>query len=239
METKISMKTIYLLLVISLGLVGLGIGSTFAMFTANIEISNPISFTSSLNYNDDVLELIDVTISANSSEDVNFAVFNNDYIAGVNYAVWYSYNGDDDDLDFTVNMDYQDSSSIIGTLSTDEQTLGNCIYITVTNNTSNDITLTMGVITSTDDIVFPSYMNIIPYYYTVQVLVEDGQASSDTQIVVKNYKYTFTFPSQSIYLNVSCTNDQIATYEVNNNYQATLTIENVTNDTFCNVSWGT
>ena len=42
---KISVKTIYLILVISIGLVGLGVGSTFAMFTASSKIDNPISFT--------------------------------------------------------------------------------------------------------------------------------------------------------------------------------------------------
>ena len=40
MKTKISMKTIYLILVITIGLVGLGIGSTLAVFTASAEISN-------------------------------------------------------------------------------------------------------------------------------------------------------------------------------------------------------
>ena len=45
MKTKISMKTIYLILVITIGLVGLGIGSTLAVFTASAEISNPISFS--------------------------------------------------------------------------------------------------------------------------------------------------------------------------------------------------
>ena len=51
MKTKISMKTIYLILVITIGLVGLGIGSTLAVFTASAEISNPISFSSNLSYN--------------------------------------------------------------------------------------------------------------------------------------------------------------------------------------------
>ena len=45
MKTKISMKTIYLILVISIGLIGLGVGSTYAVFTASAEISNPISFS--------------------------------------------------------------------------------------------------------------------------------------------------------------------------------------------------
>lgn len=46
MKKKISMKTIYLLAVIAVGLVGLGVGSTYAVFTASATIDNPIAFTS-------------------------------------------------------------------------------------------------------------------------------------------------------------------------------------------------
>ena len=48
MKKKISMKTIYLLAVIAVGLVGLGVGSTYAVFTASATIDNPIAFTSNL-----------------------------------------------------------------------------------------------------------------------------------------------------------------------------------------------
>ena len=60
MKTKISMKTIYLILVITIGLVGLGIGSTLAVFTASAEISNPISFSSNLSYNGDIFDTVEV-----------------------------------------------------------------------------------------------------------------------------------------------------------------------------------
>ena len=67
MKTKISMKTIYLILVISIGLIGLGVGSTYAVFTANAEISNPISFSSNLSYKADIFDTADITIGPNSS----------------------------------------------------------------------------------------------------------------------------------------------------------------------------
>ena len=62
MEKKIPIKTIYLLLVISLGLVGLGIGSTYAVFTASSEIISPISLSSNLSYGSNVLETVSVKV---------------------------------------------------------------------------------------------------------------------------------------------------------------------------------
>lgn len=71
--------------------------------------------------------------------------------------------------------------------------------------------------------------------YIVQVLVEDGNGDSDIQTINKGETYTFTFSSMSQDLDVSCTNNQVAEYVVNNSYMATLTIESVTADTTCNV----
>lgn len=160
METKISMKTIYLLLVISIGLIGLAVGSTFAVFTASAEIDNPISFTSNLSYTDNIFQTIDVTIPANSSEDVNFMIYNDSNIGeNVNYTIWYNYDGNDSDITFTEGTGSttgETSSSPTGTISTDSEELG--VFLTITNNTSTDITLTMGVATNTEDIVLPSYM---------------------------------------------------------------------------------
>lgn len=158
METKISMKTIYLLLVISIGLISLAVGSTFAVFTASAEIDNPISFTSNLSYTDNIFQTIDVTIPANSSEDVNFAIWNiYNSNKDINYTTWYIYDGNDNDISFTINYYEQVASPPSGTLDQD----GNGVFLTITNNTSTDITLTMGVATNTEDIVLPNYMKIV------------------------------------------------------------------------------
>ena len=45
---KISIKTFYLIAVISIGLIGLAVGSTYAMFTTSAEINNPITISSNL-----------------------------------------------------------------------------------------------------------------------------------------------------------------------------------------------
>ena len=156
METKISMKTIYLILVITIGLVGLGIGSTLAVFTASAEISNPISFSSNLSYDGDVFDTAEVTIGPNSSRDVNFAIYNTAMLPNINYVIWYIYEGNSSDLYFTTNVG-SSPSGVVSYREGDPQQ-GEELYFNVTNNTSNTITVTMGVATSQSDIVLPSYM---------------------------------------------------------------------------------
>lgn len=155
MKTKISMKTIYLILVITIGLVGLGIGSTLAVFTASAEISNPISFSSNLSYNGDIFDTVEVTIGPNATRTTNVSIFNDEQIDGVKYAVWYIYEGNSNDISFVRNQesDIDPSGTDIGQ--------GGTLNMDIKNNTSNTITITIGVTTSKEDIVLPSYMKVI------------------------------------------------------------------------------
>ena len=61
---KISIKTFYLIAVISIGLIGLAVGSTSAMFTTSAEINNPITISSNLISNDDVMETFEVEVKS-------------------------------------------------------------------------------------------------------------------------------------------------------------------------------
>ena len=158
METKISMKTIYLILVITIGLVGLGVGSTFAVFTATAEIANPITLKSDLTYNDDIFDTVDITISPGASKDANIGIYNEGDIDKFNYAVWYIYDGNDSDVTFTRNT--------VGTIMPNGVINGDSdavVGIKIKNNTSNTVTITVGVATSKDDIVLPSYMRLVTY----------------------------------------------------------------------------
>lgn len=61
---KISVKTFYLIAVISIGLIGLAVGSAYAMFTTSAEINNPITISSNLISNDDVMETFEVEVKS-------------------------------------------------------------------------------------------------------------------------------------------------------------------------------
>ena len=158
METKISMKTIYLILVITIGLVGLGVGSTFAVFTATAEIANPITLKSDLTYNDDIFDTVDITIGPGESRDANVGLYNEGGVDYFYYAVWYIYDGSDGDITFTRNA--------IGTIMPNGVINGDSdgvVGLKIKNNTSNTITITVGVATSKDNIVLPSYMKLVTY----------------------------------------------------------------------------
>lgn len=155
---KITFKNIYLLLIISIGLVSLGVGSTFAMFTASKSIDNPISFNSNLSYKEDIFESFDISIDANSYKNIQFVLSNDNDIDNLKYASWYIYDGNDGDIGFSLTSD---SIAASGSLPSD----GGTISIKVTNNTSNAIELTMGVSVTNDAMVLPSYMKLIPSNY--------------------------------------------------------------------------
>ena len=198
MKTKISMKTIYLILVITIGLVGLGIGSTLAVFTASAEISNPISFSSNLSYNGDIFDTVEVTIGPNATRTTNVSIFNDEQIDGVKYAVWYIYEGNSNDISFVRNQesDIDPSGTDIGQ--------GGTLSMDIKNNTSNTITITIGVTTSKEDIVLRSYMKVITL---ATVAKYNLTLNKSTGVSTKYYKvngassYTSTTTNKTLSVN--------------------------------------
>lgn len=85
MKKKISIKTLYLLTVIAVGLIALGVGSTYAMFTSRVEITNPITMNTTLNSDSDIIDTIDVELD---QTDIKVAVINisNTSSSKLNYA---------------------------------------------------------------------------------------------------------------------------------------------------------
>ena len=105
---QISVKTFYLIAVISIGLIGLAVGSTYAMFTTSAEINNPITISSNLTSNNDVMETFEVEIEPYKTVTQTINI-NSGTVSNVNYAVWY--------LNNISNVD-------IGILSTNTRTTG-------------------------------------------------------------------------------------------------------------------
>ena len=85
---KISIKTFYLIAVISIGLIGLAVGSTYAMFTTSAEINNPITISSNLTSNNDVMETFEVEVK--SKEFITKTIIvNSGNNTNINYGIWY------------------------------------------------------------------------------------------------------------------------------------------------------
>lgn len=235
---KISIKTFYLIAVISIGLIGLAVGSTYAMFTTSAEINNPITISSNLTSNNDVMETFEVEIEPYKTVTQTINI-NSGTVSNVNYAVWY--------LNNISNVD-------IGILSTNTRTTGvikdagsgtGC-NIVLRNNSAEKKTITIGVATSKSSISLASNMTIVPQvvigerqintnaatyikklYSTTekstvtnnsityntsqsQLLMNDRKGSSSTGIDAGNIRYYGTNPDNYVYFNCSNYNNPTA-----------------------------
>ena len=154
MERKISFKNLYLVGIISLGLIGLGVGSTFAMFTASAEISDPISLTSGLNYQDDVVDLVDMTISSNKVETATLNIKNNT-TKTLNYTSWYKTNNNNLQIGTVVSNDY----SVTGTIEPNQSAQ---IIVSIRNRGTGVAKVTVGISASESDIVVSDGITTLP-----------------------------------------------------------------------------
>lgn len=151
---KINIKTIYLVAVISIGLICLAIGSTYVMFTTSAEINNPITISSNLTSNDDTMETFEVEVSpsATVTKTINIS---SGTVSNVNYSVWYI--NDISNIDIGVSST---SYTTAGTISNANTTV--TTKISIRNNSSTTKTVTLGVALSKNSIVLASNMSLVP-----------------------------------------------------------------------------
>lgn len=195
MEKRISMKTFYLIGIISIGLIGLAVGSTYAMFTSSAEINNPISLSSNLTSDNDVIETFDVVIKPYSTASKTVKVTNSTS-STANYTIWY--------LDYGDNVSFGTSgSSTSGSIASSGSV---STLVTIRNNTSSPVTITIGVSTSLGSIVLGDAMQIIPNQSLPGNVVNQNAAAyitnlykvSDKETVTNNSITYNTVPSRSL-----------------------------------------
>lgn len=109
---KISIKTFYLIGLISIGLIGLAIGSTYAIFTASAEISDPITISSNLTSSDDIMKTFEVTVVGNKYITKTI-VINSGTVSNVNYGIWYL----NDITDIEIGVKSNTSNATSGTIT--------------------------------------------------------------------------------------------------------------------------
>ena len=154
-EQKISIKTLYLLTVIAVGLIALGVGSTYAMFTSRVEITNPITMNTTLNSDSDIIDTIDVELD---QTDIKVAVINisNTSSSKLNYASFYI--SDSSNIEVGVTHNFSDGTSPTGSIETNTSKK---IYIQLKNNSTTKATVTLGVLSSTGNIIKSENMTLV------------------------------------------------------------------------------
>ena len=156
MKKKLSIKTLYLLGIITIGLLVLGAGSTYAMFTTSVEIDNPISISTNLNSEEDIIETIEVTVDSNSTKEIPITI-NNSSTSTLNYAVWYT--SSNNSTKVGTNLSNSDSSSPTGTITSNTTKK---VYVQLKNTTSSTITITLGVSSNTTNVIISDNMTLVP-----------------------------------------------------------------------------
>lgn len=228
---KVSIKTFYLLGVVSIGLIGLAIGSTYAMFTASAEISNPITISSNLTSNDDVMETFEVEIEPYKTLNQRI-IINSGAVSNVNYGIWYINNITDVDMGILST-----STKTTGTIKNANTSVTSNIVLR--NNSSEKKTVTVGIASSKNSIALASNMTLVPQtvlgertintnastyitklYSTTkkstvsnnsityntspsQLLINDRKGSSSIGIDAGNLRYYGSSPDNYVYFNCS------------------------------------
>lgn len=191
---KISVKTIYLILVISIGLVGLGVGSTFAMFTASSKIDNPISFTAGIFGESDVMETVEITVSAGETKATNIYVTNSTN-SNLNYVMWYI----DEGLDIELGSKRIDSGTYQTTIGAGEE---HKYEVSIRNNSSSSVTVVVGVSSGTGSVTLNSDMKMVPQ----SELIDLNTPLSDFDYILGGGTYnnesdmSYSIPSGYVYL---------------------------------------
>lgn len=195
---KISVKTIYLILVISIGLVGLGVGSTFAMFTASSEIDNPISFTAGIFGESDVIETVEVTVPAGETKATNLHVTNSTN-SNLNYVMWYI----DEGLDIELGSKRTDSGTYQTTIGAGEE---HQYEVSIRNNSNSDVTVVIGVSSGTGSVTLSSDMKMVPQN---QLLTKISKIITDLYLNNKNKVVTDGSVQYQYATSVNLMNDRL------------------------------
>ena len=182
MKQRINFKTIYLIATITVGLLGLAIGSTYAIFTTSAEINNPISLSTTLTSDDDVFDVIDIVIEPYDTITKTIKIVNSSN-STVNFAIWYLNNFSDNSVDFGINGVPSGTLNV----SSNESRIVN-----IRNKTSNQITITIGVASSKKSITLADSMAIYPNQTLPENIINQQAAKYITNLYETSAKTTVT-----------------------------------------------
>ena len=164
---------------ITVGLLGLAIGSTYAIFTTSAEINNPISLSTTLTSDDDVFDVIDIVIEPYDTITKTIKIVNSSN-STVNFAIWYLNNNS---VDFGINGVPSGTLNV----SSNESRIVN-----IRNKTSNQITITIGVASSKKSITLADSMVIYPNQTLPENIINQQAAKYITNLYETSTKTTVT-----------------------------------------------
>ena len=149
MKTRVEFKNLYLIAIITIGLIGLGVGSTLAMFDISASIDNPIAFNSNLVTNNLLAETVEVAVPSGEDKEVELEI-SNSFQEALHYTAWYMSSSNDLEVG---SLSSNNSYGTVGLIPSDGSFT---LTVQLRNNGNTPITVTIGVSSSASDIVLPS-----------------------------------------------------------------------------------
>lgn len=212
MKTKIKLKNFYLIGIITIGLISLGVGSTFAMFTASTTINNPIVFNSNLEGNNLLTETVEVTVLPGEEQIINLIV-NNVTSSDTYYSAWYI--SDSNYLEegcSTSNNSYNTTGALPSSTNF-------TLTVTLRNRGRKIINVVLGVSNSTiSPIIIPESATIIALRELPKLINEEAATyitnlyTDSTKIQHTDSKYNITYNYAE---DVNLMNDRLGSMSTN------------------------
>ena len=169
---------------------------------------SPISLSTTLTSESDIIETFDVEVAAGGSKEIPLTI-NNTSNTKLNYSVWYITSTSDVEMGTKLsNSDSSPSSSIITSGETKK------VYVQIKNNSTNSIKVTLGVSSSTSNIVLSSGMTMVAY---TELAFGKNLLEHITNLYNDNTKTTVT--NNSITYNYATSVDRKSTRLNSSHYQ--------------------
>lgn len=150
MEKQLSVKNMYLLLVVSALLIVLAVGSTYAVFTVDKKIDSPIVFSSTLTSEDGVIDTINVSIDFGETKRSTLNI-TNDSDRTLNYVVW------TDNKNNNIQLGINSGSSSGSLASGDSIT----VVIDIRNSGKYSENVVLGISSSSENVVLGNGMKMV------------------------------------------------------------------------------
>ena len=196
--TKFKIKETYLLMLIVVGLVSLGIYTTYAMFTASTTLNDVVGITTTLDVGKGLTEYQVVTVGSGETKLIELNIVNS-YSSSIYYGAWYQIvQGNSSDIDIGLYTE-KNSNPSSGSLATNGSIN---LLAGVTNNGTSSITVYIGAKGSlTNELTLGNNKILIQDGFVERLLVTSKVLEMHKTQKNKNINLEFTNPeSNSIIL---------------------------------------
>ncbi len=189
--SKFKIKESYLLLLIVLGLVSLGVYTTYALFTASTTINDVVGITATLDINKSLTEYEIVVVEPNETKLIELNVVNS-YNDSVYYGAWYQIaSGNSDDIQIGLYTEKNNNPSSGALRANSSVTL----LAGIKNNSNSKIIVYIGVKGSLEqDLKLGNNRKILPNNFSPILLVTpeelEKHKTTDGDVFNKTYSCT-------------------------------------------------